>query len=153
MFIQLNKKGISLVEIMIVIAIATILLMVAILNLRGAAQNMEVRSAGESMQADMVLARSNALSTSSRYRINAGTNSYALEREAPAGVWSVVSTHTFDHGITITSVTGNNPLIWSPRAMPTPTGGGTFTITNRRGSTGIVEYTATGRIFVQYNML
>lgn len=158
MFIQmnkLNKAGVSLVEMLIVIAIIGILLAVAGINLFGARQNMAVRSGGEVLQGDIVFAKTNALATNRQHRITVpnGGSTYSVEREDAPGVWTVVIAGQLEPGTSFTAVTGSNPIIWSTRGMPVPIGEGTYTIRNDRGSTGVVTYSTIGRVYVVYTMI
>jgi type IV fimbrial biogenesis protein FimT len=101
-----RQRGFTLVEMMVAVAIVAILMAVAVPNFQAFIRNTAIRSAAESMQAGLNLARSEALRRNARVTLwvvdslaatcarSSSGNSWVVSFDNPAGACNAASSQT-----------------------------------------------------------
>jgi prepilin-type N-terminal cleavage/methylation domain-containing protein len=149
-FRSLNKKGFSLVELMVTIALFSILCLAAIPPILRFAENGNLRSATRDITTDIVTMKETALTRSAQCQItfNTGANNYTIT--TPDG--NLVKTPTaFSQDIVLTEAGfgAGSTMTFQPRGTATM---GTIKLQNRRGSTATITVNITGRTYAQFTM-
>jgi prepilin-type N-terminal cleavage/methylation domain-containing protein len=150
---KMNKRGVTLIELVVVIAIIAIGALLLVPNMGPWIQNYRLRTAARDIVSTLRTAQMKAVSTNTEYQVFITVGSYVLQRNS--GGWvSEGETKTLPTGISIT----NNTL---PASGTTPAGsalfrpnsssnGGTLVLQNPRGTTRtITVLPSTGRITIQ----
>jgi prepilin-type N-terminal cleavage/methylation domain-containing protein len=151
--------GLTLIELMIVIALIAIVCGIAYPSFQRFAINSNLRTATRDLVADLARLKENSIAESRMYRllINLGNNNYTLQRcgnegsvcngwEAPfitKNLNSVAADIVFNAGNTT-----ETDFRFQTRGTMTP---GTVQITNRLNTTGTITVNITGRASVQFN--
>jgi prepilin-type N-terminal cleavage/methylation domain-containing protein len=148
---KMNKKGVTLIELIIVFAIIAIGAVLAVPNFGPWLANYRLRTATRDITSTLRTAQMRAVSNNSDYGVfftegigNAA--SYVLQRNTGGGFFNDGTTQTLPTGISIS--TNSNPLTFSPNSS---SNGGTVTLTNTKGSQSqraITVLLSTGRITI-----
>lgn len=150
--ITIKRRGFSLVELMIVIAIMGILLTMALPSWHRYRLNADLKSAAREIAGDIFTLKQRAVGEQSPYRIifDLGNHSYQLINVSTGNVVRTRNLTEFGYGITMTGSTFNNDTInFSTRGTVAP---GSITLSNTRNSTATVTVNITGRTHVSFNM-
>jgi prepilin-type N-terminal cleavage/methylation domain-containing protein len=149
-----RRRGFTLIELMIVIAIIGIVAGMSALGWQRIVLNSNLRSAGRDIVTDFQSCKVRANSESRTYTIafNQGANSYTIS--SPATTLPAVNTvkllTVHGNGIQITGVTYAGSIIsFFTRGTSS---NGTVTLTNTRGSTAIITTNTTGKAYDTFNM-
>jgi prepilin-type N-terminal cleavage/methylation domain-containing protein len=147
-----NKNGFSLTELMVTIALFTILCLMAIPQFLRFAENGNLRSATRDITSDIMNMRETALARGAQCRItfNTGANNYILT--TPDGnMTKTPSNFSPDIVITNAGFFGGNPnsIAFQPRGTAT---NGTLTLRNARGSTATITVNITGKTYATFTM-
>jgi prepilin-type N-terminal cleavage/methylation domain-containing protein len=141
---KMNKKGVTLLELIVVMAIIAIGAVLTVPNLGPWMANYRLRGATRDVTSTLRVAQMRAVSNNLNYEVlfDGMARTYILKRNT-GGVW-------VDEGVTQTLPTGilivppvNNPLTFSPNSS---SNGGTIQLTNTRNTRTITVLPSTGRI-------
>jgi prepilin-type N-terminal cleavage/methylation domain-containing protein len=146
MIMKMNKKGVTLIELIVVIAIIAIGAVLAVPNLGPWLANYRLRTATRDIVSNLRTAQMKAVSNNVDYQVlfDGVARTYILRRDS-GGVWVDEGTaQTLPSGISIV-LPVNNPLTFSPNSS---SNGGTVTLTNTRGTRSITVLPSTGRITI-----
>lgn len=147
---KMNKSGVTLIELVIVIAIIAIGALLLVPNMGPWIQNYRLRTAARDIVSTLRTAQMKAVSNNMTYQVsfNVGAGTYVLQRNT-GGVWvEEGAAQTLPTGIRINDpAPTNNPLTFSPNSS---SNGGTVTVKNTRNSERkITVLPSTGRITIQ----
>jgi prepilin-type N-terminal cleavage/methylation domain-containing protein len=150
----MNKKGFTLIELIVVFVIIAVTAVLIVPNIRGWLPRYRLKSATREIVSTMRTAQMKAVSNRMDYQIdfNVGTNSYVLQYYS--GGWiNDGPVQTAPSGITvnITNLPNGKALFKSDSTCPN---GGSITLSYQRGGViqdqkGIFLNTATGRVRIQ----
>jgi type II secretory pathway pseudopilin PulG len=100
-----GTRGRSLVEVLTAIGISSILLATAVPNLQGMRAPWVLRQTAGQVAAEFEKARMRAIARGTRYRFsyNATNKTYTIDREFPAGTWTVENTGQLPTSASITA--------------------------------------------------
>jgi prepilin-type N-terminal cleavage/methylation domain-containing protein len=141
---KMNKKGVTLIELIVVFVIIAIGAVLMIPNLRPWIDNYRLRSATRDITSTLRVAQMRAVSNNLNYQVlfDGVARTYILQRNT-GGLWVA-------EGVTLTLPTGilivppaNNPLTFSPNSS---SNGGTIKLTNTKNTRTITVLPSTGRI-------
>jgi prepilin-type N-terminal cleavage/methylation domain-containing protein len=141
---KMNKKGVTLVELIVVFVIIAIGAVLTVPNLRPWIANYRLRSATRDITSTLRVAQMKAVSNNLNYQVlfDGVAKTYILQRNT-GGVW-------VDEGVTQTLPTGilivppaNNPLTFSPNSS---SNGGSIQLSNTKNTRTITVLPSTGRI-------
>ena len=150
--IQMNKKGVTLIELIIVFVIIAILAVLMVPSIGGWLPNYRLRSAARDIVSTMRTAQMRAISNKIQYRVNfnaadvGGANRYVLQHFDTGGgaFLNDGAVQTLPAGITISA-----NLLPNARAVfnaDSTSSGGSITLQNTKGATrSITLTTTTGR--------
>jgi len=147
----MNKKGVTLIELIVVMVIIGILAAFFAPNIGAWLPNLRLRSAARDIVSTMRTAQMKAVSTNMAYRVSftQAPPSYTLQYENPPGTWVTEgATQTLPTGISISAITflGNNAQFNSNSTAFA----GSVTLQNTRGTERRVTVaSSTGRIQTQ----
>lgn len=149
MHIQINQKGVTLIELNVVIAIIAILVAIAIPNIIEFLPVYKLKGAARTIMTDMNYARGESASRNKEYKIVFDLNSetYQIQRgdkSSGSTTWTLEKSVTeiaHDH-IDIVSVTAA-PIVFKPTGTMTAT---TIQLQNSKGSTIDITSSINGRI-------
>jgi len=143
----MRKKGFTLIELVIVLAIAGILIAVAVPWFSRYLDSKALQTALRQVEADLRNAQQKAGATSISYKVTftPGETKYSIYQQD-----QLLETKELQKGIMIQSNTAtNNTIIFNPPPSEIPIQGGTITLISPKGSTGQVEVSSsTGKITV-----
>lgn len=147
---KMNKRGVTLIELVVVIAIIAIGALLLVPNMGPWIQNYRLRTAARDIVSTLRTAQMKAVSNNMTYQVsfNVGAGTYVLQRNT-GGVWvEEGAAQTLPTGIRINDpAPTNNPLTFSPNSS---SNGGTVTVKNTRNSERkITVLPSTGRITIQ----
>ena len=149
---QINKKGVTLVELVVVFVIIAILALLMAPNIGAWLLNYRLRSATRDIVSTMRTAQMRAVSNNVQYRVNfnaadlGAANSYLLQRDSGGGVFvNDGAIQTLPAGITIsTNLFPAGRVVFNANSTSS---GGSITLENTKGATrSITLTTATGRV-------
>jgi prepilin-type N-terminal cleavage/methylation domain-containing protein len=148
---KMNKRGVTLIELIVVIVIIAIGATLMIPNMGAWLPNYRLRSATRDLVSTMRVAQMRAVSNNVDYRVSITGGSYTLQRFS-SGLGTFVSegdTATLPTGVTINSNTFINPAS-NPLFRPnSSSNGGSIVIGNTKGTRTITVLPSTGRISIQ----
>jgi general secretion pathway protein H len=145
MIMKMNKKGVTLLELIVVMAIIAIGAVLTVPNLGPWMANYRLRGATRDITSTLRVAQMRAVSNNLDYEVFFDGSTYILRRNSlgipvPEGVIQTLPT-----GILIVPPV-NNPLTFSPNSS---SNGGTIQLTNTRNTRTITVSPSTGRIAIQ----
>ena len=145
----MDKKGVTLIELIVVVVIIAIGAVLTIPNMGSWIQSYRLRSAARGIVSTMRVAQMKAVSNNMEYQVVITGGSYKLERNS--GGWvQEGDTETFPAGITIFNNTFVNPA-GNPLFRPnSSSNGGTLVLQNVKGTQQTIRVLpSTGRITIQ----
>jgi prepilin-type N-terminal cleavage/methylation domain-containing protein len=147
---KMNKRGVTLIEVVIVFAIIAIGAVLMVPNMGAWIPNYRLRSATRDLVSTMRVAQMRAVSNNAEYQVSITGGSYTLQRYS-SGLATWVSegdATTLPTGITINS---NNFLSNNPLFRPnSSSNGGSLVLGNTKGTQRtITVLPSTGRISIQ----
>lgn len=149
----MNKKGFSVTELVVAMALFSILCLLAVPQFLRFAENGNLRSAARDITSDIMNMRETAVSRGTQCSIsfNTGANSYTLTMPDGSSLVKTPSNFSPDIVFTNAGFFGGDPntITFQPRGTTT---NGTLTLRNARGSTATITVNITGRTYVQFNM-
>jgi type II secretion system protein H len=149
------RKGFTLIELMIVIAIIGILSAVALFGWRGYQDNVNLRTAARDVVTDISACKQRAVSEGVLYcmQFTDGSPNYSINTSscgAPTQTQAKNLT-SFGSGLTISNTNFNSDQVsFLPRGTLTSTG--TIVLTNSKNSTATITINITGRAYVSFTM-
>ena len=156
---KFGRKGFSLVEVMIVVALIGIIATIAVPNFQNYIRNRNLKTAAQEISSEFFVTRERALSESRTYRLvfDVGNNRYTTEEETAPGVWTVRQTKQVaasaaaNDGILIDAAnTTATSFTFQPRG--TISIGGTVSIRNSINSRADITVNFPGRTYVTYDL-
>lgn len=150
---QKSRKGFSLIEMLIVMAIIGVLLSAAIPSWTKYRLNSDLRTAARGVASDFFNTKQRAIGETVEYRIifNVNGNSYQI-RNMSSGEFKTKNLSEFAEGIEMTSAAfsfGNPIIIFSARGIAE---NGSVILHNSKGSTATITVNITGRTHVTFSM-
>jgi len=147
---KMNKKGVTLIELIIVFVIIAIGAVLVAPNVRPWLLNYRLRSATRDIVSTLRTAQMKAVSTNMEYRVSfdKGTGGYILQRHT-GGIWVDEGVRqTLPTGIGITFSPDNDPfdVEFNPNSTSST---GSVTLTNTKQTKRITLTTSTARIHVE----
>jgi len=149
---KINKKGVTLIELIVVLAIIAIGAVLAVPNLGPWLANYRLRSATRDITSTLRTAQMKAVSINLDHRVSftEGTGSaasYVLQRNT-GGVWvSEGVSQTLPTGIQLTTNFPNEIVVFKPNSAVEQ--GGSISLQNPKGTRTITVLPSTGRITIQ----
>jgi len=149
-----NRKGFSLVELMVTLALFSILVLIAIPTFMRFAENSNLRAATRDITTDIATMKETALTRNIEYQnlgiqcqiiFNTGANNYTLTM--PDGSQVVKTPASFSQDIVITDAIPT--MTFQPRGTAT---NGTIILQNNRGSQAMITINITGRTYAEFTM-
>jgi prepilin-type N-terminal cleavage/methylation domain-containing protein len=164
-----SAKGFSLIELLIVMAIAATLLSIAVPTYNRYRDNANLREAAGEISGDIQLFKQTAVSENRGYRINfdASANAYGIQIENPVGSGTYVNLSTVKPGAQDTKNVGAGNANVVISGTPSFSGGVPHVTFNPRGtsgagnlvlihsirlSTATIRTTLMGRVRVEYDL-
>ncbi len=152
-----GRRGFTLVELIITMAIMSIVAMIAIPTFRSIAVNGNLKTAAADLASDFALYRQRALAENTMYQITVddGQN-YSIQQCTNTGTvcggWGLVQSKNLAAiAADIAFTTGAAVYSFQPRGIITA-GINPIILANRRGSTATLNITAAGRTSVAFNL-
>ena len=146
----MNKKGVTLVELLVVFVIIAMLALLMTPNIVGWMPSYRLRSATRDIVSTMRYAQMKAISNSGRQYLvdfNVGTNSYILRYNTGGLVFADGPVQTAPSGITI-NIAGL-PGGTATFNTDSTSSGGVVRLQNTKGTRNITVNSATGRVMIQ----
>jgi prepilin-type N-terminal cleavage/methylation domain-containing protein len=162
-----NRKGFSLIELVIVVCLLTVIAAIAGLNLRNYTLNRNLRTAARNIVTDFNLCKARAVSENVRYQItfNIAGGDYTIQQfNNPATAVTKRPLGLSEGGADITIVSAEFGLAQSqtvvfdtrgtvsPLGNPGPNVDGVVLQNNSRLSRAVISINAMGRTFVTFNI-
>jgi prepilin-type N-terminal cleavage/methylation domain-containing protein len=162
-----NRKGFSLLELIIVVCLLAVIAAIAGLNLRNYTLNRNLRTAARNIVTDFNLCKSRAVSENIRYQVifNVGGGDYTIQQfNNPATAVTKRPLELSEGGADITIVSAEfgpaqSPTVVfdtrgtvSPLGNPAPNLDGVILQNNSRLSRAVISINAMGRTFVTFTM-
>jgi prepilin-type N-terminal cleavage/methylation domain-containing protein len=146
----MNKKGVTLIELIVVMVIIAIGATLFVPNIGGFLPRYRLRSGARNIVSTMRTAQMKAVSTNMTYRVSFTKTTYILQYENPAGTWNNEgSTQTLPTGITISAInlsSGNNAVFNTNSTSSF----GSLTLKNNHGAEQRLTLTSsTGRVMIK----
>ncbi len=146
-----NHKGFTLIELMIVIAIAAVLAGIGVWSAVSVAPAYRLKGAVSLVQGDLYTAKVRAAKNNRQYKVVFTTNGYQVQRGTSGSgsftLDAVEISRTFANdyqGVTVNTSATNDPVL-SPRGTSTAV---TITLQNTSGATKAITISIAGRIKV-----
>ena len=138
-----NDAGVTLMEIMIIVAIMAILTMVSVPNISRWISSHRLSSTAQQIASEMQLARAKAVSERQNinFAIVTGMGFYATYQYSPGGQLKHCT-----HSVTISGVSGDNPIVFNSRGMAS--NDTNISLINEKGMTKAVNVNVAGRVVV-----
>ena len=144
---QTNKKGITLLELIIVMVIIAIGAVLVVPNIGGWLPSYHLRSATRDVVSTLRTAQMKAVSNNTEYQVlfNPGAGTYILQYQDTGGNWvNEGGTQTLPSGIQIMAPFPGNIANFNPNSTSST---GSMTLRNTKGQTRRITLTpATGRV-------
>lgn len=153
-----SVKAFSLVELLIAVAITSILFAISVISFSKLRANVCLREAARTISSDIQLCKTRAVSESVRYRIiiQMECNNYIIQKESSPGYWTNVSSvkniGEQDDAVKIVKdpTYGGDMIIFQPRGT---TNAGTLEIQHAKFlSTAKIVTSLTGRVRIKYDL-
>ena len=150
----MNKKGVTLIELVVVFAIIAIGAVLMVPNLRPVIVNYRLRTATRDITSTLRVAQMRAVSNNTNYQVFIAGGSYTLQRDSLGLLWiNEGEAKTLPTGITISNNTfpamGTTPAGSSLFRPNSSSNGGSIQLTNTRNTRTITVLPSTGRISIQ----
>ena len=152
---KMNKRGVTLIEVVIVFAIIAIGAVLMVPNMGAWLPNYRLRSATRDMVSTMRVAQNRAVSNNMDHQVLIAGGSYTLQRFS-SGLHTWITegdTKTFPTGITISNNTfqalGTTPTGSALFRPNSSSNGGTLVLVNTKTQRTITVLPSTGRISIQ----
>jgi len=146
-----NKKGFSLVELLVTIALFSLLCLAAIPQILRFAENGNLRAATRDITTDIATMKETAMNRGANCQItfNTGANNFTLT--TPDGNNLVKTPTAFSRDIVITEANfgGGPTMTFQQRGTAAM---GRIRLQNNRGSEATITVNITGRTYAQFNM-
>ncbi len=146
----MNQRGVTLIELVIVMLIIAIGAVLTTPNIGGWLTNYRLRSATRDVASTLRLAQIKAVSSNTSYQVVFDTahDSYILQYKDTGGVWvGEGGTQTLPTGVKFNTTFPGNITIFSPNSTATD---GNVTLNNTKGATKTVRLLGlTGRIKIE----
>ena len=144
---KMNKKGVTLIELIVVFVIIAIGAVLMVPNLRPWMANYRLRSATRDITSTLRVAQMKAVSNNLVYRVSfdTGAKSYTLQRSTGGVYVDEGVAQTLPAGISIV-VPGNNVVGFWPNSS---SNGGSIQLSNTKNTRTITVLPSTGRITIQ----
>jgi len=147
-----NKRGFSLVELMVTVGLFSLLCLAVFPNILRFAENGNLRAATRDITTDIATMKETAMNRGADCQItfNTGANSFTLT--TPDGTNTVKTPTAFSPDIVITNANffgGGQTLIFESRGTAR---NGTVILTNNRGSTATITVNITGKTYAVFTM-
>jgi len=151
--VRVNRRGFTLLELIIVVVILTIVGSIAYGAFQRMAINANLKTAARDIVSDFNLMRQRSMAENMPLTItfNAGTNSYDVPQ--PGGATLTKKLASYGADIVFAgppNFSGGPTITFQPRG--TTAQWGSLTLTNSRGSRATITVNSTGRANVQFNM-
>jgi prepilin-type N-terminal cleavage/methylation domain-containing protein len=151
---KINKRGVTLIELVIVFAIIAIGAVLMVPNMGAWLPNYRLRSGARDLVSTMRVAQMRAVSNNTNYQVLIAGGSYTLQRDSLGLLWITEGdTKTFPTGITISNNTfpalGTTPAGSSLFRPNSSSNGGTLVLVNTKTQRTITVLPSTGRISIQ----
>jgi len=151
---KMNKRGVTLIELVIVFAIIAIGAVLMVPNMGAWLPNYRLRSGARDLVSTMRVAQMRAVSNNTNYQVLIAGGSYTLQRDSLGLLWITEGdTKTFPTGITISNNTfpalGTTPAGSSLFRPNSSSNGGTLVLVNTKTQRTITVLPSTGRISIQ----
>jgi prepilin-type N-terminal cleavage/methylation domain-containing protein len=147
---KMNKKGVTLIELVVVFAIIAIGAVLMVPNLRPWIINYRLTSATRDITSTLRVAQMKAVTNNLNYQVSfdVGAGTYKLQRDS-SGLWVIDGTaQTLPTGITMATDFGNT-LTFNPNSSTTPGVTTTITLQNEKGTKKLVRvWPSTGKITI-----
>ena len=140
-----NKKGVTLIELVVVMAIIAIGAVLTIPNMRPWIQSYRLRGAARDITSILRTAQMKAVSNNMEYQVSFTGNTYILRRDSLGILIDEGATQTLPTGISI-APPANNPLTFRPNSS---SNGGTIVLDNTKTQRSITVSPITGRIRIE----
>ena len=146
----MNKKGVTLIELVIVFAIIAIAAVLLAPNIGAWLPNYRLRSTTRDIVSTMRVAQMKAVSNNTEYQVlfNPGAGTYILQYRDTGGNWvNEGATQTLPSGIQISAPFPGNIAHFNPNSTSST---GSLTLQNTKGTQKKITLTpATGRIKIE----
>jgi prepilin-type N-terminal cleavage/methylation domain-containing protein len=150
---NINKRGITLMELIIVMAIIAMGAVLMVPNIAAWLPNYRLRSATRDIVSSMRVAQIKAVSNNVQYRVfvDNGNNSYVIQRQTTSGVNNFVDdggTQSFPSGIAFYSISfGGGLVVFNPNSTASS---GNMVLKNAKGTQKTISVlSTTGRVRVE----
>jgi prepilin-type N-terminal cleavage/methylation domain-containing protein len=151
---KMNKRGVTLIELVIVFVIIAVMAVLMVPNIGGWLPNYRLRNAIREVASTMRMAQMRAISNRVQYRVSFNTADvgattppgYVLQRDSGGGAFvNDEAIRTLPSGITITAnLFPNERAVFNTNSTSS---GGSITLQNTKGATRTITLTtATGRV-------
>jgi prepilin-type N-terminal cleavage/methylation domain-containing protein len=143
---KMNKKGVTLLELIVVFVIIAIGAVLAIPNIGPFLENYQLRTATRDITSILRTAQMKAVSNNLNYQVNfdVGAKTYILYRNS-GGLVMEGTIQTLPTRVSM-AVPGNNPVTFSPNSS---SNGGSIRLSNTKKTNTITVTSSTGRISTQ----
>ena len=143
---KMDKKGVTLLELVVVFAIIAVGAVLTIPNIGPFLENYRLRTATRDITSMLRTAQMRAVSNNVNCQVlfDVGAGSYVLKRDTGGGPFNDGATQLLPKGIAM--VVGNNPVTFSPNSS---SNGGSVQLSNTKNTKTITVLPSTGRISVQ----
>jgi type IV fimbrial biogenesis protein FimT len=155
------SSGVTLLEMLIAIAILTIVVGIAYPSFQRLAINNYLKTAARDLASDIAALKERSLAESRIHRlmIDVNNNNYTMEACTNTGAvcngWNQIGQKNLtnvSNGIIFTAATNTTTLRFEPRGTLNPADIGTIVLQNTLNSTGTITLNITGRSRVQLNL-
>lgn len=146
-----NRKGFSIVELIVVCAIVVVLSVIATPAFLRYQGNANLRSATRELTSDISRQKANAITENLKKRItfSEANETYTVQEDNGGGGYTSLRTTDLKSFGSNINITGSYTMTFQTRGTAN---NGTITITNKRGSTATITVNITGRTYVDFNM-